>query len=149
MNKYLLLFIFILTSYNFSYSQSDTLNIHFEDGETQTYDISSGLTIEIQNILSVENINDAKYQIKSNPNPFNEVTNIKFHSDLEEKLDIKIYDIRGNIVKNFALDNYTKEEVLLQWDGTDNDGNKLTSGVYTISKTGTKSTSSTTIIISR
>ncbi len=73
------------------------------------------------------------------PNPFKNTTNIKYEirnpkSEIDLNLStcysllttLNIYDASGRLVKNLQPDN------TVVWDGTDNQNNKLPSGVYLI-----------------
>jgi hypothetical protein len=58
------------------------------------------------------------------PNPFRSMTNIRYWIADDSDINIKIYDITGKLVKDF------KRTATIVWDGTDNLGKKLPSGVY-------------------
>jgi len=72
------------------------------------------------------------------PNPFSDVVTIKFQipndkSQMNDKdqTTLKIYDAVGQLVKSFPLSaDYLLPSTSLSWDGTDNFGQKLPSGVY-------------------
>ena len=58
------------------------------------------------------------------PNPFHNMTNIKYGITDHSDINIKIYDITGKLVKDF-------ERIMhIIWDGTDNTDKKLPSGIY-------------------
>ncbi len=60
------------------------------------------------------------------PNPFNPEITIEMPKDMPEKATLTIYNLKGQIVKTFhELDNYK-----LVWSGLDNQGKKVTSGIY-------------------
>ncbi|RMH90974.1 MAG: T9SS C-terminal target domain-containing protein [Calditrichaeota bacterium] len=64
------------------------------------------------------------------PNPFNPVTNVEFEIRNSEWVRLTIYDLFGREVKTLvnarkAAGNYT-----VQWDGTDNVGRPVGSGIY-------------------
>ncbi len=63
------------------------------------------------------------------PNPFNNSLRINLYFPTEQITDIMIYDLQGRIVKTFhsAPGNYYFDTV---WNGTDNQGQPLQSGVY-------------------
>ncbi len=65
------------------------------------------------------------------PNPFNPVTNISFSLPQDSKVDLNIYNIRGQKVCVLAKSE-SREEGLqnIQWNGTDNNGKKVGSGIY-------------------
>jgi hypothetical protein len=64
------------------------------------------------------------------PNPFNESTstNIVLSVKNGENATLSIYNIRGQLVKNYALHPGSNQEV--QWNGKDDKGSKCSSGIY-------------------
>ncbi len=64
------------------------------------------------------------------PNPFNPVTNIHFSLPAAGNTSIKVYNTKGQLVK-VLLDTYLEAgEMNLLWDGTDAEGDAVTSGIY-------------------
>lgn len=73
--------------------------------------------------------------IENYPNPFNKSTTISFSatslsSATPRQAKIKIYNVKGNLVKNLELQISNSELKDITWDGTDNNGNKLATGIY-------------------
>ena len=66
------------------------------------------------------------------PNPFNPQTNIKFELNKFEEISIKVYDVLGKEIKQLLQENLSSGEHNIQWDGKDNLGITLPSGVYFI-----------------
>jgi hypothetical protein len=64
------------------------------------------------------------------PNPFNPVTTIKFSVPHTSYLNLKIFDLLGREVKDLLNDEVRPGIHTIQWDGTDNNGQKVTSGIY-------------------
>ena len=65
------------------------------------------------------------------PNPFNPVTNISFSLPQDSKVDLNIYNIRGQKVRVLANAEFrTKGWQNIQWNGTDENGKKAGSGIY-------------------
>jgi hypothetical protein len=64
------------------------------------------------------------------PNPFNSSTSINF--SLPERADIvlSIYNMLGQLVKSFRLENVAAGEGSVVWNGTDDSGGEVSSGVY-------------------
>ncbi len=64
------------------------------------------------------------------PNPFNPTTTISFALSTQEKVTIDIYNIKGEKVK--TLLNETREAgfYTVEWNGKDNYGRNISSGVY-------------------
>jgi len=64
------------------------------------------------------------------PNPFNPSTNIKFSLKADSKVALSIYNIRGQKVKSLVNDNMQAGYHSIIWDGRDESGKSVTSGVY-------------------
>jgi hypothetical protein len=65
------------------------------------------------------------------PNPFNPTTTIVV--DLEEFTDealIEVYDITGRLVKTLYNGPINQYRIMVEWDGTNNAGNTLSTGMY-------------------
>lgn len=66
------------------------------------------------------------------PNPFNPSTTLKFSLPKEEKVTIKVFNVLGKEIKTILNETRNSGETQITWDGTDNKGNQVTSGVYII-----------------
>lgn len=64
------------------------------------------------------------------PNPFNPVTNVRFSIGNSEWVTLKIYTLRGTEVKTLVNARLSPGEYTVQWDGTDQAGHRLPSGMY-------------------
>lgn len=65
------------------------------------------------------------------PNPFNSTTIIKFSLSEPAQLKLNIYDINGRLVKSISDGQiWQKGMQSIKWDGTDNYGHLVSSGVY-------------------
>lgn len=64
------------------------------------------------------------------PNPFSTSTTIEFDVDQSKQVSIIIYDMSGNQVKALVDQNYTKGTYSLSWDGSNDSGGKVSSGMY-------------------
>ncbi|MBD3340003.1 MAG: T9SS type A sorting domain-containing protein [Candidatus Lokiarchaeota archaeon] len=72
-----------------------------------------------------------KYYLSQNyPNPFNPETKINFQIPKSGKVTVKIYDILGREVKTLVDDFYYAGNYNISWDGSDELGNSVASGVY-------------------
>ncbi|HEX9970537.1 MAG TPA: LamG-like jellyroll fold domain-containing protein, partial [bacterium] len=80
--------------------------------------------------LPQEKIPDGFQLYPNYPNPFNSLTTIQFSLPENANVSIQIFDINGKLVR--TLFQGKKEAVfhVLQWDGTDNAGRKIGSGIY-------------------
>ena len=71
------------------------------------------------------------YRLSQNyPNPFNPTTTISFNLPTTEQVSVKIYDLLGQEVKTLLNGVMTAGQHTKVWDGTNNAGFKVTSGVY-------------------
>lgn len=70
--------------------------------------------------------------INSYPNPFSKQTNISFKTGcvIKEPVILKIYNTKGQLVKTLTSYTKTPGDYELSWDGRDNNGNNVASGVY-------------------
>jgi hypothetical protein len=86
---------------------------------------------DILTSVTTNNSIPLQYQLDQNyPNPFNPSTTINYNLSAIGNVKIKIYDILGREV--ITLVNAQKPAGKYQaiWNGTDNFGNKVTSGIY-------------------
>ncbi len=71
------------------------------------------------------------YQLFQNyPNPFNPGTTIKFYLPDQAAVAIKIYDMLGREIRSLSDQTYSPGTHTVRWDGTDESGNNVTSGIY-------------------
>lgn len=64
------------------------------------------------------------------PNPFNPETTISFDLAEQSPVTIEVFNIKGQKVKTLVRDSYTLGHHSVVWNGTDNYGNSVSSGVY-------------------
>jgi len=68
--------------------------------------------------------------ISNYPNPFNPSTTISYYTDKPGNIEIDIYNVRGRNVKTIDLGFVETGKYTVQWNGEDNDGKMVTSGIY-------------------
>jgi hypothetical protein len=64
------------------------------------------------------------------PNPFNELTVISYTLKVSGKVNLKIYDITGYEIRALVNENQLDGEHSVVWDGKDESGKQLSSGIY-------------------
>ena len=64
------------------------------------------------------------------PNPFNPETEIPFRVPQESDVVLKIFNIRGQLVRTLIQADYTPGFHSIRWDGKDNNGISVSSGLY-------------------
>ena len=81
------------------------------------------------------------------PNPFNPETNILFFLDKSSHVILEVFDLLGNKVKTLTNNNYAQGEQRLVWNGLDELGNKVNSGIYIYRITSDKLTESKRMVL--
>ena len=88
----------------------------------------------------INNTENKLFMLKNYPNPFNSNTTISFQVNKEQnqEIELKIYDLKGQKIKIIPLKMYHSEALARQgsnnysiiWDGTNDDGKYVSSGIY-------------------
>ncbi len=71
-----------------------------------------------------------KFALSCNPNPFNSASAIKVNIPKNGRIKLAIYDIKGNIVETIADGEFSAGAHTFRWDGNDDNGNSLSTGIY-------------------
>ncbi len=66
------------------------------------------------------------------PNPFTTFTTIRYSISTRGGVSMKIYDLSGRVVKTLVNGEQEQGYYTIRWDGTDNRGERLSSGIYFI-----------------
>ncbi len=75
--------------------------------------------------------NPQNFELEDNyPNPFNPSTQIAFKISKTAKVSLDVYNILGTHVRNIVTNTFSPGEYKYTWNGKDNNGNTLASGVY-------------------
>lgn len=67
---------------------------------------------------------------QNHPNPFNPSTRISYSVPEKARIQLIIYDIRGRKVRTLIDDIQTSGVKTVIWDGTDDSGSSVSSGMY-------------------
>ena len=83
-------------------------------------------------LTGIENNNlPLTFDLKQNfPNPFNPVTTIKYDISQKTKVRVTIYNAIGQIVKRLVNETQNPDSYSIIWDGTNNFGERVSSGIY-------------------
>ena len=83
---------------------------------------------------SVEQVSGVAFSYKlgqNYPNPFNPSTTIEFSLPRRENVTLSIYDVNGRLVRNLIVNEpYAPGVYRVDWDGLNEKGEKVASGVY-------------------
>jgi len=64
------------------------------------------------------------------PNPFNSTTSINFRVNVTSHVKMIVYDLLGKQIKIITNQNYTPGYYQIPWNGDDNNGTQMPSGIY-------------------
>ena len=78
----------------------------------------------------LQNVNRATTVLGNSPNPFNLRTTIFYSLASEGKVELTIYNIRGQKVRTLVEDYQSAGHKSIVWDGTNDGGQPVSSGVY-------------------
>ena len=94
--------------------------------------IPSSLYALSKTAISSEKISDIKdFSLIGNfPNPFNPTTNIRYSLPYQSSVELKIYDIMGREIKSFNIPTQSQGYQNITWNGVNENGVHVTSGVY-------------------
>jgi len=110
------------------------------------------LTEDVNRITAVEEYPHTRpdsYVLERNfPNPFNPKTTIGFQIPKQGKVVLRIYDVLGRSVRNLIHAEFPAGRHTVTWDGRDDSGKNVASGVYIYRlEAGNKSMSNKMILI--
>ncbi len=73
---------------------------------------------------------EAVFTARNFPNPFNPSTKIEFTLPAKSQVELKIYNVRGELVKTLLNENMDATTHSVIWDGRNSTGQSVSSGVY-------------------
>ena len=120
-----------------SYYDTDVVNSHYRYYIVASY--SNGKSIKSNTVdidystTDNDDINNPALvnSLKGNyPNPFNPETTIKFSTAKDSKVSLKIYNIKGQLVKTLINENMNAGKHQIIWKGKNNNNKSVSSGVY-------------------
>ena len=105
----------------------DTLDIYSEFGHHKVIlKVDSDLITGIFDPLA-----QSSSKIESiSPNPFNNNTRISFNLDNGSRVSLAVYNIQGQVIRNLAAQNFPSGSHEVTWDGKNDSGSEVSSGIY-------------------
>jgi hypothetical protein len=97
----------------------------------QSIDLAFGLRMTYGTGVPDE-ITPESYRLRQNtPNPFNPRTSIRYEVPAKGgHVEIEIVDVAGRLVRTLVNEHQTAGEKTVEWDGRDEAGNQMATGVY-------------------
>jgi hypothetical protein len=119
------------TSYGYDLILSDELALAAQGGFLGVYDISAA--------IAVCGINDPGNQVppaialSCHPNPCSAGTTLSIALPRGSEAEVSVYNLKGERVRTFPPAFFPEGTSLLEWDGRDDSGQRLPSGIYLMS----------------
>jgi len=95
--------------------------------------ICSGITA-VEDILSPPNYSI----VQSIPNPFKATTTINYEARVSGLVEVGIYNMLGHQVRGLVNERIPAGDHIVEWDGRNDDGQRLPSGTYFVQMKGQK-----------
>jgi len=80
--------------------------------------------------VSIDNGPIVNNSFTNSPNPFNQTTTFNFSLKEAAHVSIDVYNLKGQLVKSLTNEDMLANVHSVTWNGTDNAGNEVPSGVY-------------------
>ena len=80
--------------------------------------------------IGSENIPSTFTLHQNYPNPFNPITTVRYELPEDSFVDVKVYDMLGNVVINLVNTNQSSGYKSIQWNATNNTGKPVSAGIY-------------------
>ncbi|MEJ2614062.1 MAG: FlgD immunoglobulin-like domain containing protein, partial [Ignavibacteriaceae bacterium] len=94
-------------------------------GDLSWFDMTVGVKDQLNSALP------ANFKLLQNyPNPFNPTTTISYQIANESNVELTIYNSLGQLVKTLVSTNQPAGNYSVSWDGTNNIGSRVSSGIY-------------------
>ncbi|NQV17727.1 MAG: T9SS type A sorting domain-containing protein [Armatimonadetes bacterium] len=83
-----------------------------------------------ENISGDNEIVSTEFLLQSYPNPFNPSTTFSFSIPNDSRVELTIYNVKGQEIRTLISDDLNKGEWKITWDGKDTSGNLVGTGIY-------------------
>lgn len=129
-----ILFLLLLL-YSISLAQV-YMNIKNKDGTTAKYNIEEIRKLSFSGVVGIKEEKKITNAIKSfsllqnYPNPFNPSTTIEYQIPSAGNVEVNIYNIAGQLVKNISNGFQNGGSYKVNWNSKNNFGQNVSSGIY-------------------
>ena len=91
---------------------------------------TSGLGPMWKQVTKIDNLPLEFALHENHPNPFNPITTIKYDLPEESFVELRIFNLLGEEIRTLVVGNESAGFKRVMWDGKDNKGNLVSSGMY-------------------
>jgi hypothetical protein len=99
-------------------------------------------------VTSVQVSPNARFSVLDvTPNPSHGPLRVRVTTQHETKGEVGVFDVHGRLVRRLLAGTVTSGGLILQWDGRDDSGSKVGSGVYFVRYRGDRSVSKAFVIL--
>ncbi len=95
------------------------------DSTKLMFDIITGITTD-----QTAGIPDAYFLTQNYPNPFNPTTQIQFGLSKSSYVTLEVFNVLGQKIKTLADGQMSPNSYIVEWNGTNDNGAKVASGIY-------------------
>lgn len=112
-------------------TEVDSSNLIIRNLNVKDYPLIIMLSKSTETGIPDDNRSQLTFALHQNfPNPFNLETTIKFRLPKASNVILKIFNINGQEIKTIIKTEYQPGNYSVKWDGTNNAGIKVASGIY-------------------
>jgi len=126
---------------NYISGGEEVYSVRLDDDFTDTGDFTLDLAVAdragnvsetIQIPFYLDDVHLPKHFVleQNYPNPFNPTTAIRFQTPLDEYVELKIFNVNGQLVKTLLSENMEAGYHTVKWDGRNTAGLPVSAGIY-------------------
>ncbi len=136
MSKYVFFLLILFTS--LAWSQNYYLKVLLKDGtsasialeDIQKITFSGTVDVGQKDADNVQKIVNTFMLFQNYPNPFNPVTTIEYKLPRSGRVEIRIFNVTGQLIKSMDFKSQEPGAHKIEWNGKDNRGRVVSSGLY-------------------
>ena len=119
------------TGYPLSYRGWENVGSYTPSRDRGTVDIAIKFSAQPATGIADHDLRPINFSLNQNyPNPFNATTEINFNTDNNGNVVLDIYNIAGQKIKTLINNEYNAGSHSVIWDGSNDNGDVVSSGVY-------------------
>jgi hypothetical protein len=131
------IFLGLLLIFSVSFSQTGYLNVSLNNGNTISISIEEitkitfdSLLTDIHSLKKFQNVIKVFTLFQNYPNPFNATTTISYRIPSPGTVNIKIFNIAGQLTRKIERQHDSSGAYSTQWDGKNGNSELVSSGLY-------------------